>query len=126
MEDPITFARKLRREQTTAERRFWALLHPWRAHGQHWRRQAPIGPFVVDFIFKRGKLIVEIDGDSHYSDEGIARDERRTSYLERLGYRIQRFTNGDISDNLEGVVEVMRALLGEPWDSPPNKQETPT
>jgi very-short-patch-repair endonuclease len=58
MDDPITFARKLRREQTPAERRFWRLLEPWRVSGHHFRRQAPIGPYVVDFVSKRGKLIL--------------------------------------------------------------------
>jgi very-short-patch-repair endonuclease len=53
MDDPITFARKLRREQTPAERRFWRLLQPWRERGWHWRRQAPIGPYVADFVYKQ-------------------------------------------------------------------------
>jgi very-short-patch-repair endonuclease len=114
MDDPITFARKLRREQTPAERQFWALLHPWRDNGWHWRRQAPIGPFVVDFVYKRGLLIVEIDGDSHYQDAGVARDANRTAYLERLGYAVVRFTNADVLENAEGVFDVMREMLGEP------------
>ena len=62
MEDRISFARKLRLEQTPAERRFWALLHPWREAGWHFRRQAPIGPFVVDFVCKRNKLETRKNG----------------------------------------------------------------
>lgn len=73
MEDQVSFARKLRREQTPAERRFWVLLHPWRAAGWHFRRQAPIGPFVVDFVCKRNKLLLLSDGDVHYSHENIWR-----------------------------------------------------
>ena len=73
VDNPVSFARKLRREQTPAERRFWALLHPWRDAGQHWRRQAPIGPYIADFACKRLKLIIEIDGDTHYSGAGVVR-----------------------------------------------------
>ncbi|ODT68140.1 MAG: hypothetical protein ABS75_21450 [Pelagibacterium sp. SCN 63-23] len=116
MAGQIAFARKLRREQTPAERRFWALLHPWRQTGRHFRRQAPIGPFVVDFVCKRMKLIVEIDGDSHYSDEGAQRDLARTDYLRRLGYCVLRFTNDDMLSNGSGVFEVLRGVLGEPED----------
>ncbi|NGP18221.1 DUF559 domain-containing protein [Devosia chinhatensis] len=49
------------------------MLHPWRETGMHWRRQAPVGPYVVDSVCKKRKLIVEIDGDSHYFDQAIAR-----------------------------------------------------
>ena len=114
MDDPITFARKLRREQTPAERRFWRLLEPWRVSGHHFRRQAPIGPYVVDFVSKRGKLIFEIDGDSHYTDAGLAHDRSRTDYLERLGYRVMRFTNSDVLGNGDGVFDTLRSVLGEP------------
>ena len=114
MKDRIAFARALRREQTPAERAFWALLHSWRERGMHWRRQAPIGPYVVDFCCKRLRLIVEIDGDSHYSDEGMARDAARTDYLERRGYRVLRFSNGAMAESPDGVFEVMRGELGEP------------
>lgn len=99
MADPVTFARKLRREQTLPERRFWALILPWREHGQHWRRQAPIGPYVVDFACKAQKLVVEIDGETHFSDAGLEHDAERTAYLEGRGYRVLRFTNGAVMGN---------------------------
>ena len=86
MKDRIAFARALRREQTPAERAFWALLHPWRERGMHWRRQAPIGPYVVDFCCKSRKLLVEIDGDSHFSDAGISHDAVRTAYLRQRAF----------------------------------------
>jgi very-short-patch-repair endonuclease len=114
MKDRIAFARGLRRNPTPAEQAFWALLYPWRDTGMHWRRQAPIGPYVADFAWKTGKIIVEIDGDSHYVDEGIARDEVRTAYLERLGFRVVRFGNADVLGNADGVFEVMMGILGEP------------
>ncbi len=123
MTDPVTFARKLRREQTPPERRFWAILHPWRVAGLHWRRQAPIGPYVVDFVCKREKLIVEIDGDSHYSDAALAHDAARTAYLEGRGYRVLRFTNAEITGEAEGVFTVLVGVLGEPG---PVAGSTPT
>jgi len=122
MDDPVTFARKLRRDQTPAERRFWAVLHPWREAGQHWRRQAPIGPYVVDFVCKGEKLIVEIDGDTHFSEAGLAHDERRTAFLKDRGYHVLRFTNGEMA-NPEGVFVVLSGLIGAPGVSP---KGTPT
>ena len=118
MDDAVTFARRLRREQTPAERRFWTLLHPWRVSGQHWRRQAPIGPYVADFVYKRAKLIVEIDGETHFSEAGVAHDRQRTGYLEGRGYRVLRFSNAEITGNPEGVFAVMVGLLGEPGEGP--------
>lgn len=114
MADPVTFARKLRREQTLPERRFWALIRAWRDAGLHWRRQAPIGPYVVDFVCKSRKLVVEIDGDTHYSDAGIAHDAQRTAYLAGRGYRVLRFTNADVMQRGEGVFAVLMEVLGEP------------
>ncbi|WP_375598624.1 endonuclease domain-containing protein [Devosia sp. Naph2] len=116
MADPVTFARKLRREQTLPERRFWALLRAWRDAGLHWRRQAPIGPYVVDFVCKSRKLIVEIDGDTHYSDTGVAHDAQRTAYLAGRGYRVLRFTNADVMQRGEGVFAVLMEVLGDPVD----------
>ena len=122
MDDAVTFAQKLRREQTAPERRFWAILHPWRKVGLHWRRQAPIGPYVVDFVCKRSKLIVEIDGDTHYSDDGIAHDARRTAFLESRRFRVLRFTNLDVMKNPDGVFAALSAILGEPG----SHKSTPT
>lgn len=114
MADPVTFARKLRREQTLPERRFWALTLAWRDAGLHWRRQAPIGPYVVDFVCKRAKLVVEIDGDTHFSDTAEAHDAQRTAYLAGRGYRVLRFTNDDVMQRGEGVFAVLAEALGQP------------
>jgi very-short-patch-repair endonuclease len=69
---------------------------------------------VVDFVCKRIKLMVEIDGDTHYADAGIAHDARRTAYLAGLGYTVLRFTNADVMGNAEGVFAVLRQTLGDP------------
>lgn len=113
MADPVTFARKLRREQTLPERRFWALTLAWRDAGLHWRRQAPIGPYVVDFVCKSKKLIVEIDGETHFSDSAMAHDAQRTDYLAGRGYRVLRFTNADVMQRGEGVFAILTEALGE-------------
>ena len=85
-------------------------MHTLRQSGWHFRRQAPIGPYIVDFVCKRAKLVFEIDGDSHYSDEGIVRDAVRTEYLAMRGYRVVRFTNLDLI-NPDGVFEMVSRLL---------------
>lgn len=69
---------------------------------------------MVDFVCKRIKLVVEIDGDSHFSDAGMAHDARRTEYLAGRGYRVLRFTNAEVIGNAEGVFEVLRGVLGDP------------
>jgi very-short-patch-repair endonuclease len=113
MTDKISFARSLRCNPTPAEQAFWAILYPWREAGMHWRRQSPVGSYVVDFCCRKRKLIVEIDGDSHYFDDGIARDAARTAFLEARGFRVLRFSNDDVLGNAEGVFEVLRGILGE-------------
>ncbi|WP_332701009.1 endonuclease domain-containing protein [Devosia sp.] len=98
-----SLARKLRLEQTPAERRFWTIIESYRTDGWHFRRQAPIGPYIVDFACKQARLVFAIDGDSHYSDAGIAVDTGRAAYLKGRGYQVIRFTNLDVMTNPEGV-----------------------
>ena len=110
-----TVARKLRRDQTPAERRFWEIIKSYRTDGWHIRRQSPIGPYIVDFACKQANVIFEIDGDSHYFDGGMAADQVRTAYLANRGYRVVRFTNLDVMSNPEGVwYEVDRTLKSTP------------
>ncbi|GLQ10176.1 endonuclease [Devosia yakushimensis] len=113
-----TPARRLRLDQTPAERRFWAMLHTFRQSGWHFRRQAPIGPYIVDFACKRARLIFEIDGDSHFSDAGIAADRIRTQYLESRGYRVVRFTNHEVMTSGDGVYILVSQILDKAGDTP--------
>jgi len=72
------------------------------------RRQYGIGPFIVDFCCPEAKLVVEIDGDSHYLDEGIKKNDRdRQKYIEDLGFTVLRFTNDEISKNIDGVLTIV-------------------
>ncbi|MDP2781584.1 endonuclease domain-containing protein [Devosia sp.] len=125
MKEQISFARGLRREQTVAERRFWALLEPWRTAGWHMRRQAPIGPYVVDFVCKRARIIFEIDGDSHFTEAGLAHDARRTAFLAGLGYRVVRFGNDEVLTNIDGVGDMVFGVLGSVDGESPGWGENP-
>ena len=109
-----SLVRRLRRDQTPAERKFWELLHPFRQAGWHLRRQSPIGDYVVDFVCKRTGIVFEIDGDSHYLEGAAAKDAARTAYLASRGYRVVRFTNLDVLGNPEGVYFELTRLLGDP------------
>ena len=104
-------ARRLRQNPTPAETAFWRLIYALRTGGFHFRKQAPIGPYVVDFVCHAEKLVIEVDGDSHYTEVGIAKDVVRTAFLEANGYRMLRFTNADVLQNADGVFEVVTAML---------------
>jgi very-short-patch-repair endonuclease len=107
----VEVARRLRRDQTPAERRFWTLVRTLREQGWHFRRQATIGNYVVDFACKSAGLVFEIDGDTHYVADAAQKDAVRTAYLQGRGYRVVRFTNADVVDNPDGVYLVVEGLL---------------
>jgi very-short-patch-repair endonuclease len=98
-------ARELRRAQTPAEQRLWSRLRSKQLYGLKFRRQHPVGRFVVDFCCISRKLVIEIDGDSHASQE--AYDQARTAWLEEQGYRVVRFTNREVTYNLDAVLEAI-------------------
>ncbi len=116
----VTRARLLRRNQTDAERRLWALLRDRRYHGAKFRRQVPVGPYVTDFCCFDAKLIIELDGGQHASDGGAERDLQRTAWLQQEGFRVLRFWNDEIFTNIEGVLTQIAAVLDVEW-----AQETP-
>ena len=95
--------RKLRREQTKAEATLWCYLRDKRLDGKtKFRRQFSIGRYIVDFYCHELKLIIELDGDIHYYIQ--EKDKTREYYLRKQGYRIIRYTNEQIKNNLEGVL----------------------
>ena len=110
MEDPISRARELRRDLAPAEQVLWKRLRRRQLFGYHFRCQHPIGPFIVDFACTQARLAVEVDGDSH--GERRAYDAVRTRYLEREGYRVLRFTNREVSFELDAVLEAIAVALG--------------
>ena len=100
-------AARFRRDATDAERRLWAVLRNRQIGGCKFRFQATIGPFVTDFLCVEKMLIVELDGGQH--NEEI--DRSRTRFLQDRGYRVLRFWNNDVLENLEGVVAVIKSAL---------------
>lgn len=105
--DPETLsrARQLRHDLTFPERKLWAVLRGRRLAGHKFRRQAPIGPFIVDFLQSSSKLIIELDGRSH-DDRGI-KDHSRQTWLEGEGFRVLRFSNDDVLTDIEMVLEAI-------------------
>lgn len=112
----IDRARALRRDATPAEKKLWSILRGGRLDGYKFRRQQRLGPFIADFACQTARLVIEIDGDSHAQQ--IDYDARRTAFLAKEGYRVLRFTNRDVMDNVEGVGRVIAlALAGGPSPS---------
>jgi very-short-patch-repair endonuclease len=106
-------ARALRRDMTLAERRIWHALRAHRLEGAGFRRQMPIGPYIVDFASHECGLIIEIDGGQHFEDKHETRDAIRDAYLRARGSRVLRFNNYDAMRNREGVLEVIVSAVLE-------------
>ena len=122
--DPrITRARALRRDATVEERRIWGLLTPLnRARRAHFRRQAVIGPYTVDFADLSRRLVIEVDGSQHGGPADMARD----AWLTAQGFRVLRFWNSEVRDRIEGVhTRIAEALdmAAAPHPLPPHKGE---
>jgi adenine-specific DNA-methyltransferase len=102
-----TFARELRRQQTSFERKLWLTLRNRRLSGSKFRRQQPIGPYVADFASFEVMLVVELDGSQHDSPENAQKDDARTKFLESQGFRVLRFRNQALVESFEGVVDAI-------------------
>ena len=98
-------ARVLRKMQTDDERKLWARLRDRRLNGLKFRRQAPCGPYVVDFLCEAARLIVELDGSHHGMPDQIEHDDLRTKRLAELGYQVVRVWNVDLRSSLERVLD---------------------
>ncbi len=105
-------ARTMRRAPTDAELRLWRLLRDRRLSGLKFRRQVPVGPYIVDFLCVGARLIVEADGGQHGDN---LRDERRDAYLAREGWTVLRFWNHDVLRNRDSVIDTILARAGLPW-----------
>ena len=103
-EELLKRAKAMRSEPTPAEARLWYHLRAKRFDGVKFIRQNPNGRAIVDFIARSRKLIIEVDGDTHGSDEAIANDALRTARLEKQGYQVIRFTNAEVMGNMEAVL----------------------
>ncbi len=105
MDERNILARELRKNSTIQERRLWNLLKNRQFHNLKFKRQQPMGSYIVDFICKEAKIIVEIDGGQHNELDNIKADNERTKYLEQLGYKVVRFWNNEVYENIEGVIK---------------------
>ena len=109
----IKRARKLRRGMTDGERKLWSMLKEFRRDFDvHVRRQAPIGPYVVDFVIQAKKLVIEVDGEQHFLPEQMRRDAVRDRWLSDRGYKILRLSTADLADAFDGCVEEIMGELG--------------
>jgi very-short-patch-repair endonuclease len=99
----IPFAKQLRRNMTPQEKHLW--YEVLSGFSPRFQRQKVIGRFVADFYCHKARLVVEIDGGQHYTEEGLTHDADRSETLNRLGLRIIRFSNRDIDENIEGVYD---------------------
>ena len=110
-------ARKLRRQSSLAERRFWRLIFPLLTNGWHFRKQVQLGSYYVDFACLHAGLVVEIDGDTHGGDLARMNDATRDQYLAGRGFAVLRFSNRDVMGNPEGVYTMLVAALEGRADS---------
>lgn len=105
------FAKQLRAEATLAEQRLWFRLRNRRFEGLKFRRQLPIGPYIVDFVCLDQRLVIEVDGSRHNQLEGQLQDEARTAYLAREGFRVIRVWNNDVMGRMDAVLAFIRQSL---------------
>lgn len=111
-ESQTRLRQKLRRESSKVEQRLWFHLRNKQFYGLKFRRQYGIGSFVVDFCCIEKKLVIEIDGDSHFGNSAEAKDHTRSQYIENLGFRIMRFSNSYVMTNITGVLEELGRAVG--------------
>jgi len=105
-------AREMRKNMTEAEKKLWfELLVADKFHGLRFLRQKPIDNFIVDFYCSKLRLVIEVDGDSHFSEQGEAYDEERTFILNKYGIEVIRYNNNDIFNNIEGVGKHLESVV---------------
>ncbi len=103
------FAKKLRKEMTKQERHLWYDF--LRNHTYKWYRQKPIGPYIADFFCSKAKLVVELDGSQHYCEKQYEYDMKRTTYFQKYGISVIRFSNNELDKNFLGVCEEIDKAL---------------
>ena len=119
---PTHKSRELRRNATEAERLLWQHLSARKLRSTRFNRQFPIGQFICDFVCREKRLVIELDGGQHAFSADY--DARRTKFLEAQGYRVERFWNSEVLDNIEGVLVVIGQVLDNmPSPSPSRRRE---
>ncbi len=105
------FARKMRSEPTEVERIIWRLLRAKRLAGFKFKRQVPVGPYIVDFVCFHRRLVVELDGSQHADNPY---DEVRDRWFESQGFRVVRFWNSQVIENPEGIADMILRVAEAP------------
>ena len=108
------YSRQLRISSTKAELKLWNHLRSRALNGRKFMRQHPIGPFIVDFVCRERRLVIEVDGGQHALNE---RDQLRDQWFVEHGYSVLRFWNNEVLGNIEGVLEAVQFALA---DTPPH------
>ena len=115
----IERSRQLRKDQTDTEGKPWSILRNRQLSGVKFRRQFPIGRYILDFYCPEYKLGIEADGGGHYDDNGKRQDEVRTKMLSRYGVRIIRFSDSDMLNNIEDVHEAICKEIEDSFNPSP-------
>ncbi|GGB98714.1 hypothetical protein GCM10011494_16490 [Novosphingobium endophyticum] len=119
---PTARSRELRCNATEAERKLWQAISARKLAGVRFNRQFPVGRYICDFVSREYRLAIEIDGGQHALAKGY--DERRTRFLEAQGYTVIRFWNGEVMDNLDGVLTRIEQTLSDmPSPGPSRRRE---
>ncbi len=109
------YAKQMRSHPTDAEALLWYYLRAKRIFDVKFKRQVPLGQYIVDFVAKTERIIIEVDGGQHHSDSDVARDE----WLKNQGYQVLRFWNHEVLTQTESVLESIRLCLSQKSPSPP-------
>ena len=112
MKRNLNLSKILRKNQTSQETKLWNILRNRNFHDLKFRRQYPIGNYIADFICIEKRTIIEIDGGQHNSLENIIKDDTRTEYYQSRNFKVIRFWNSDIDNNIEGVYKRLEEFLG--------------
>jgi very-short-patch-repair endonuclease len=121
----IERCRKLRREETDAEKKLWNILRNRQLAGVKFRRQFSIGRYILDFYCPEYRFGIEADGGQHYADKGRQRDGLRTKELSKIGVEIIRFSDQEILSNIEGVYEMIQKVIEKRRGNPPHLSPLP-
>ena len=111
-------ARSLRKNSTEAEKLLWHRVRNRQIENVKFRRQQPIGRYIVDFVSFEKRIVVELDGGQHATTINREKDKTRDAWLSKEGYEVLRFWDNEVFENLEGILEVIRARILSPSPLP--------
>ena len=115
------FVRRLRKEQTDAERKLWLALRGRRLEHFKFRRQHSLGPYIADFCCPEKRIIIEVDGGQH--TQQILKDQKRTKFLNQKGYQVLRLWDHEVLQSLDSVLEKIYLTLTDPHPDPLPRRE---